>query len=1178
MINDRYHIENKLGEGRSSVYLCKDEQSQGKLVAFKNIPLTISSDEKETFINEYRLLRRLEHPNIIKVVDSGIVLDKEGEDCIQEGSSFFTLEYFNGSNALSLAGCSENILVSFIEKLGSAIFYLHQSRLIYYDIKAENILVNIINDTLELRLIDFGLTHYNIIPPPDHVRGSAEYIAPELLKKEKHDHRADLYSLGILLYRIVYNRFPFNTGNEFDIFREHLETTFEFPASDYSPKIILVIKRLLEKDPNKRYSNTLEIMLDLKSSVQSDIISTWYPAQIFSNRNDALSIVNKYINDKTSSDIFIIKGSDDSGKTSLLLKINELNDNSVFISYNKSISGVRFIRLFLRRLLYTEKIFKNTDPDLITKIKTLLHSSADNIFEEVKSIISVLLIEVDFILLFDNFNEADEYVLDFFRNIFPVFQVNNKKLIFTENSDLDSPEISLFNTREINLNPFTEAHLSEYLLNSYADFFPVDDLKKLILMYADLLPGNIVQFIKDILILNIVQYTSEGIKVNLDEQSSDIIFNSHEEIYRVRISNLEEEELQAAWMFSAIDVPLDQVTASILLNTKFSNAEKIINTLQVKSIIQSLYNRNLISISSEGLKKFLYKSIKNKYSIHADIASIIEQRLTSFNRVELARQFILSGNFENGYKYTYEEVSELLNIAAYSYARTLLIKMLDLPLDKTKLIRVKRDLASVMFNLSDFKEALQNLHYLEAEGAATINDLVLKASCIIGSGEYESGKNLLISLLPEINNDDERRRLFVEIANAHYELNNYQEASEICQLLIENPEAHLSELGKCYSILALINIFMDGDMNKASSYFERAVNLYSEAGIHFRAAQMEMNLGNVYNMKGDHDKAEESWNKSLKVITSIGNLELEGKLLINYGVYHFDKLHFEEATSYYNRALSIFSSLGNLSGEASVYYNIAEVYLITCEYEKAIDALNSSVKLFNRLKNLNAELDSLFMLGKTYYIIGDYRQLELITEITKSKLYDDKVVEKSRRNYEVLDHLKNINSLSPSKISSLKELSGYYLDQDDRYNYMFVTFMVGDILFRTGKFEEMLMELTSEKLVQVCSENQLCEMERQYWLGILARKGCTEHTSIEYFITASDYFLKTSVVELSWKVFFNLAEEYYNRGNTGKAEEFYYNAKSVLEYIFNVSSGDVRDVLIHEPVRKYAFDKLKIID
>jgi serine/threonine protein kinase len=218
MINCRLEIVRQIGKGRSEVFLCKDTDLNGREVAVKFLPSDVSKEELKHFRKEYFTLRKLDHPNIIKAFEVGEVVIVDEDDPIQVGSHFILMEYFQSVELLDFDGLKEeNKLKEIFKQLCSVLFYLHQSNYIYYDLKPENILVSINLNSPQVKLIDLGLAEFLPNRNEHVIKGSAQYIAPELLKNEPHDSRVDLYSLGIILYQIIYDHFPFDESEELKI-------------------------------------------------------------------------------------------------------------------------------------------------------------------------------------------------------------------------------------------------------------------------------------------------------------------------------------------------------------------------------------------------------------------------------------------------------------------------------------------------------------------------------------------------------------------------------------------------------------------------------------------------------------------------------------------------------------------------------------------------------------------------------------------------------------------------------------------------------------------------------------------------------------------------------------------------------------------------------------------------
>ncbi len=137
----------------------------------------------------------------------------------------------------------------------------------------------------------------------------------------------------MILYQIIYNRFPFDARNELEIYKSAIENAFEFPTSDsFTEEFIDIVKKLLEKDVEKRYKSALAIIKDLGFSLDVSITKEFLPAKVYSCRDEVINMLTKYFSDKSSSEVYTIKGFDGVGKTSLLQKIQEQNSDAVMIS------------------------------------------------------------------------------------------------------------------------------------------------------------------------------------------------------------------------------------------------------------------------------------------------------------------------------------------------------------------------------------------------------------------------------------------------------------------------------------------------------------------------------------------------------------------------------------------------------------------------------------------------------------------------------------------------------------------------------------------------------------------------------------------------------------------------------------------------------------------------------
>jgi calcium-dependent protein kinase len=211
-----------------------------------------SSDEKE-ILNEIEILKKLDHPKILKIVDFYSTLKKYyiiTEYC-PEG------ELFN--EIIKLGKFDEGHSAFIINQILKAVTYLHKMNVIHRDLKPENIMITNRekNGCLQVKLIDFGTAKiYEKGHSESKYVGSSYYMAPEIIKRN-YDEKCDLWSIGVILYILLTGRPPFD-GNDDDEILENVQKgvydkwAYPFPLLSSHAKDLIF--KLLQYEPKKRLS------------------------------------------------------------------------------------------------------------------------------------------------------------------------------------------------------------------------------------------------------------------------------------------------------------------------------------------------------------------------------------------------------------------------------------------------------------------------------------------------------------------------------------------------------------------------------------------------------------------------------------------------------------------------------------------------------------------------------------------------------------------------------------------------------------------------------------------------------------------------------------------------------------------------------------------------------------
>ena len=248
-----------LGQGGMGVVYKARQRQLDRLVALKILPPQIGRTEAfaERFTREARSLARLSHPRIIMIYDFGHT---------ESGLYYFIMEFVDGTDlrrVIQSGELSTSEALTIIPQICEALQYAHEEGIVHRDIKPENILLN---KKGQVKIADFGLaklldrpaTVYTLTRA-DQRMGTPHYMAPEQIEHpHKVDHRADIYSLGVVFYEMLTGELPLGR--------------FPPPSQKVQVDVRLdeVVLKTLEKEPERRYQHASDVKTDVETISSED--------------------------------------------------------------------------------------------------------------------------------------------------------------------------------------------------------------------------------------------------------------------------------------------------------------------------------------------------------------------------------------------------------------------------------------------------------------------------------------------------------------------------------------------------------------------------------------------------------------------------------------------------------------------------------------------------------------------------------------------------------------------------------------------------------------------------------------------------------------------------------------------------------------------------------------------
>ena len=272
-LDGRFTVLEKLGQGGMGAVYRAEQHSVGREVAIKVVNTSLVSDPDviKRFLREAKLASKLQHPNAVAVLDFGQTDD---------GVFYLVMELVTGRTLDQVIKSEKVFRPERVVRIGTqicdALDGAHALPIIHRDLKPSNVMVLSQGRDL-VKVLDFGLAK-SISPDETSttmtgagaIVGTPAFMPPELATGMPCDGRADLYSLGCILYYLGTGRLPFYSESVHELLAMHGSDEAAPPMTGVPHRLAMVVGKLLEKDPRRRYQTAAEALQALEMSLSTN--------------------------------------------------------------------------------------------------------------------------------------------------------------------------------------------------------------------------------------------------------------------------------------------------------------------------------------------------------------------------------------------------------------------------------------------------------------------------------------------------------------------------------------------------------------------------------------------------------------------------------------------------------------------------------------------------------------------------------------------------------------------------------------------------------------------------------------------------------------------------------------------------------------------------------------------
>ncbi|HYM59338.1 MAG TPA: sigma 54-interacting transcriptional regulator [Thermoanaerobaculia bacterium] len=950
------------------------------------------------FKTEFSTLASLDHPSIVKVYDYGL---------LHERFPYFTMEYFAGRRISEFfTGQNWDALYDVILQIVAGLHHIHRLGIIHLDLKPSNILVD---DGGRAKIMDFGVAIESRQVLDRQIRGTLQYMAPEMLRQDRVDSRADLYAFGMTLYETVTGALPGYGKAAIDVIRMHLDEEIRPPSSinpRVPPALEQIIMKLLEKDSRHRYASAAAL-LQATADAAGIKVSTGelllrrgelFAAPLIGRKSEVSQLME--LTDEARAgrgNGVIVAGAEGMGKSRIVrdaMLRAQLDGARVFCGrcpVNRKTIYAPFFDIFQKMLVAVNPdadtpaeirhilrpvVVTPGQPDAATPVHGQKFRLYNRIVQSMQDMYGFLSASGDtsgspMILVIEDLQWADPSTAELFSFLINEAKQNRLLVIGTltleagGEAGVDAPSSGLTFWEQrakegafsiIRVEPLTEPLIREHVQSLLGEAGVTDELVRWMVWESAGSPLNVRRIIDYLIAHELLRWRPEGWVAEMERIRGLRIPGGAASILMERVEALGPDDrslLEAVAVFGEV-CGVDLITS--VFSRPAEETFHLVRDLVRQGLLDETADGKSVSFPQIHLRDTIYNGMpeRRRSELHLRAGEALERSIgTDQTQLigQLAYHFGRANAAEKGISYAVEAgelaTRTLAHEEAIEFFRIALEQMDLSGIEEARKAEIREKLADAYYRSSDFRNAMHSFQFL------------LK-SIQTRSPDDESPNADLARIMKKIGKvlakrgEQDPALAYFQNAISHFE--RLQEPLEVAEILNRIAWLHKEK----------------DDFDGARASAERALKMLDGSKPNIIFGYIKNMLGIIEFSLGDWQKSKEMLLEAIAVGEMVGSEQLCKVASTNLGNTLWKLGDCETALRYYKRNLELSEAEGDLWDLVTAYNNVGVVEFGRGNFRAAAEYFEKSVRIDEKIGALEYEALALENLGEALEMVGDW--------------------------------------------------------------------------------------------------------------------------------------------------------------------------------------------------------------